>query len=568
MERIGVKISRKAGTVRDTTIIGAFLLGFALTGGASAVTNPTFTGIVNAANDIPPGFSNSGIAQGSIFVVYGSNLGPAALLQATLPLPTAAGLGGTSISITAGSTAVPAPIIYTSGGQVAAIMPSTTPVGNGTLSLTFNGNTGATPVTVVASAFGISTINYSGSGPAVVTFGNNSVVSPTSPAKPGDTLVMYGTGLGPLPAGQSDNVGAVEGNLPTPIVVFVGNIEALILYQGRTPTLTGLDQINFMVPTNAPLGCSVPVSVVTIGSSAANNIPSNVPTISLASADGIPCTDPTQIIPTSALSKNGLKAAFVGLKQSVQLNFNGNPPTSSTTTNYKASAGFLQFSQAQETQQFSGINSEPTLGTCLTGTIAGTGGGGNGGPVATYLDGGTSVTLIPPSGPQIILPSVSTGAYQNTSLTTGFPSGTWSFSNGAGGTAVGPLNFSFPIPAQVTWTNEVSLSSGPPIDRTQGLLITWSGGDAKGFVDIQGQGQIGSAQNTTFSYYFDCSAPTSASQFMIVPSILLPMPTGANAFAGIQVSTVAFPGSVPAVAGFDAVVDSSQFQASAPVIFK
>jgi hypothetical protein len=133
---------------------------------------------------------------------------------------------------------------------------------------------------------------------------------------------------------------------------------------------------------------------------------------------------------------------------------------------------------------------------------------------------------------------------------------------------VGPLSFSFPIPAQVTWTNETSLSSGPPIDRTQPLVITWSGGDANGFVDIAGQGQIGPSQNPTFSYYFDCAAPTAPGQFTIYPSTLLPMPTGANAFAGIQVGTVAFPASVPAVPGFDAAVDSSQFAVQAPVIFK
>jgi hypothetical protein len=55
---------------------------------------------------------------------------------------------------------------------------------------------------------------------------------------------------------------------------------------------------------------------------------------------------------------------------------------------------------------------------------------------------------------------------------------------------------------------------------------------------------------------------------MIPPSTLLAMPTGPNSFASVQVSTVAFPGSVPAVAGFDAAVDGSQFQVNAPVIFK
>jgi uncharacterized protein (TIGR03437 family) len=191
------------------------LLGFALMAGTLAAQNPSFTGIVNAASDIPPGFPNSGIAQGSIFVAYGSYLGPASLVEVSaLPLPTTAGLAGTSITITVGATTVTAPIIYTSAEQVAAIMPSTTPVGNGMPTLTFNGNSGSTPVTVVATAFGISTINYSGSGPAVVTLANNSVVSYTNSAKPGDELVMYGTGLGPLPAGSSDTVGCTAGENP------------------------------------------------------------------------------------------------------------------------------------------------------------------------------------------------------------------------------------------------------------------------------------------------------------------------------------------------------------------
>lgn len=551
--------------MRITTIIGGFLLVFGLKGaGVQPIATPSFTGVVNAASDIPPGFPNSGIAQGSIFVVYGSNLGPASLVEVTtLPLPTTAGLAGTSITITVGTTAVTAPMIYTSAGQVAAIMPSTTPVGNGTLTLTFNGNSGATPVQVAATAFGISTVNYSGSGQAVVTLANNTVVSNTNSAALGDELVMYGTGLGPLPAGAGDAM-AAEGPIPpVPLEVFVGGIPATVVYQGRTPTATGLDQINFVVPANAPLGCNVAVTVLTNGPT---GITSNSPAISLATRDGIACSDPTQIIPTSALSKSSFKVADVGLEESAMLSYSGNPPTSSTSTSFKAKAGFIQFSQAQVASQLTGINTEPTLGSCVTGTFAGSSSPGGGSPVGTYLDAGASVTLTPPAGSPLVIPAVQTGAYQTSNPTT-IPSGTWNFSNGAGGVDVGPITFTFPIPAQVTWTNEISLSAGPPIDRTQGLTITWSGGDPNGFVDIAGQARVGSGQNV-FSVYFDCSTPTSGGQFTIPPAILLAFPTGANAFAGIQVSTVSFPASPQSVAGFDAVLDTAEFQVQAPVIFK
>ncbi len=232
----------------------------------------------------------------------------------------------------------------------------------------------------------------------------------------------------------------------------------------------------------------------------------------------------------------------MGLKQQAQLNVNGNG-SSSTTTTAKAKAGFFQFSQAQLASQIAGLNQEPTLGTCVTGTFAGSGSGG-GNPVATYLDGGTTITLTPPSGATIAVPSQQTGVYQTGNLTVPFPLAARGFSNGAGGAGVSPVNFNFPIPAQVTWTNETSLSSGPPIDRTQGLLITGAE-EIRTVLSISTgkKGQIGPAQKSDFHcYYFDCSAPNPASQLMIPSSILLAMPTGANAFASIQVSTVSFPG--------------------------
>jgi uncharacterized protein (TIGR03437 family) len=229
----------------------------------SAAQLPSVTGIVNPASNIPAGFPNYGVAQGSIFVAYGSNLGPATLVSApTLPLPTTAGLGGTSIAITVGGTTVTAPMVYTSSGQLAAVLPSNTPVGTGGIAVTYNGQTGSAPITVVPSNFGISTVNESGLGPAVVTFGDYSVVSNANSAAPGDALILWGTGLGPLPPGSSDSSGAAGPLGVTPAIqVFVGGVAAQVLYAGRTPGGVGLDQINFVVPPSAPAGCNVSIIV-------------------------------------------------------------------------------------------------------------------------------------------------------------------------------------------------------------------------------------------------------------------------------------------------------------------
>ena len=101
---------------------------------------------------------------------------------------------------------------------IAGIVPSTTPAGDGTITVTLNGRTSApAPITIVPSAFGIFTLNQLRAGPCVftppdlavnlgvaqhligpfppdTTFGGNSLVAA---AHPGDQLVIWGTGMGP-----------------------------------------------------------------------------------------------------------------------------------------------------------------------------------------------------------------------------------------------------------------------------------------------------------------------------------------------------------------------------------
>ena len=249
------------------TIITCLIFIFTGLAASQLAASPTFTGVVNPASNIPPGLPNYGIAQGSIFVGYGAGLGPSSLVSASsLPLPTTAGLAGTSISVTVNGTTVTAPMIYSYQSQVAAVLPSTTPVGTGTLTLTYNGASGSIPIVVVASNFGISTINQSGGGAAVVTNPNYSLVTSGSSAKSGDVLVIWGTGLGAITG--SDAVVPTETDLGTPIQVFVGGIQAIVLYRGRSAS-PGLDQINIAVPQGVSPGCTVSL-VIQTGSFSSN----------------------------------------------------------------------------------------------------------------------------------------------------------------------------------------------------------------------------------------------------------------------------------------------------------
>jgi len=117
------------------------------------------TAVVNVASFANPNLPNGNIAQGSMFTVFGTNIGPAALAQVSaFPLP--AQLGGTSIKVTSGGVTVDCIMIFSIAGQVGAVLPSRAPAGDGTLTLTFNGQAGAPiPITVVAHSFGTFGIN-------------------------------------------------------------------------------------------------------------------------------------------------------------------------------------------------------------------------------------------------------------------------------------------------------------------------------------------------------------------------------------------------------------------------
>jgi uncharacterized protein (TIGR03437 family) len=222
------------------------------------VTTPTITTVASAAD-----YSTS-IAQGSIFIVKGTNLSASGFTQFSFPLPTTS--GGVTINFTpsTGGTGTPAYLIYTynqSGvNQLAAILPSALAAGNYNVTVTAGGSTSSPfATTVVARKVALFTQDSSGGGLAVV----QNVVSATqldvnrfttqtisgitvSPAKPGQVLIAWATGMGAVSGG--DNVGSPGFNFAAngvTVQVLVGGMAITPAYAGRAPGLAGEDQINF-----------------------------------------------------------------------------------------------------------------------------------------------------------------------------------------------------------------------------------------------------------------------------------------------------------------------------------
>jgi uncharacterized protein (TIGR03437 family) len=549
----GGSVSQVVGTLGNATGQFAYQGQIVQATYTTVTAGPTFTGVVNPAGGIPPGFPGYGLAQGSIFTVYGNNLGPAAAAQATsLPLPSS-GLGGTTVTIAShGSDPIPVPLLYASNGQINGIIPSNAPQGSDALTVSYNGTSSAIQVPIVASNFGI--VQY-GINQAVVTFPSYAVVTPTNTAKAGDTLVLWGTGLGALPAGQSDAAAAAGGTIQAPIQVFVGGVLASIAYQGRTPGAAGLDQINFVVPAGVPTGCTVSVVVQT--GTGSNATVTNAPTIALASSDGATCTDPTQTIPQSAipglLSKT-TPARVLAIQLTQQTDYSSGNPT--TTASEQATFGTL--SPALLSSALANANSTPapSIGTCYT-QVQNTSSSGGGGTMPDgYLDAGKTVTLTPAQGTPTILSATSTGVYA--ANVSSIPSGTYQFTN-AGGADVGALSFSFSNP-QVTWTNRTQIST-TPTTRTNGLTVTWSGGDSTGYVIIFGSAS-GSATGN-YQIQFACSAPAAAGSFTVPASALLALPaTGQGISAVVGLFTKPLPVSLGGIPGFDLALNLGSYEVS------
>jgi uncharacterized protein (TIGR03437 family) len=156
-----------------------------------------------------------------VFVIFGNNLGPAEIEGTSLPYPP--DLAGTSISFTpvAGGAAVPAKLVFTSIAVVAGFLPSSVAPGTYSVTVTYNSQTSSPQnVTVAQRSFGIAAANSGGTeeaqatlanvngGLSLVRFTNGSTSSggftfALTPAHPGDTVVLWGTGGGADPANDA-----------------------------------------------------------------------------------------------------------------------------------------------------------------------------------------------------------------------------------------------------------------------------------------------------------------------------------------------------------------------------
>jgi uncharacterized protein (TIGR03118 family) len=157
----------------------------------------------------------------------------------------------------------PVPISFIGNTQINFLVPADIQSGPAMVQVTSNGLASAS-ITVNAQPmapafFTIGTNATTGARYIAATHADGSLIGPASviqgatPAKPGETIVLYGAGFGPasstIPNGQ---VVASPITLPTkPLIIIDGSV-ANVIYAGLTGT--GLYQFNVVVPTTIQTG--------------------------------------------------------------------------------------------------------------------------------------------------------------------------------------------------------------------------------------------------------------------------------------------------------------------------
>jgi len=494
-----------------------------------AAAQPRITGIQNNYSYMIPGTPNYGIARGAIVIIYGSNMAPTGLLQQGFDPALNRNLGCVSVKTTVGSTTTEAIPYYVSPTQIAAILPSATPVGSGTMTVTYNGQTSAPfALNVLQSAFGILTLGGNGLGNAAVYSLDYQYITPTNAANPGQIVYFWGTGQGPDPNDETRPIASPQNLASLPFEFYIANKPARVIYHGRS-TYPGLDQIAVEIPEGVS-GCYASAYAKT------GNVISNFVSIPVA-ATGRVCTDwfssAAEVERNLAPGKTELNMGWLYLVkfQSRVPSIAGQP--AQTVIQDSATAQFMRATpfDASNWGSVGGFSNPGCIVTAWQTQNPFVS------PFLKRLDAGPSVTLTLPDGTTRTLAKTAPSNYAFSAVSTSpgqqlfIPAagGTFKFTI-PGGPDVGAADASIVASNPLVWNEMNTVTS---VSRNQPLTVTWSGGTPGGFVLIQGGSFTG--PNAEIFTSFGCTERSEAGRFTVPRDIL----------ASMVASTVIAPLNIP-----------------------
>jgi uncharacterized protein (TIGR03437 family) len=221
------------------------------------------------------------VAPGSIASIFGSDLA-SSLAQAD-SIPLSAAIGDVSVKI----NGVSAPLFFVSPGQINVQVPwNVLPDGvdNGIASVVVTRGQASSvsqSVQIAPVSPAIFTVVSDGIGNAIAINPDGTIAAPAGsitglfsrPAHAGDPIVILASGLGavsPTDASGANSMDQLRNtvNIPT---ILIGGHTAQLLFSGLSPSFTGVNQINAIVPDGVT-GDAIPIQVQIDGATTSDQV--------------------------------------------------------------------------------------------------------------------------------------------------------------------------------------------------------------------------------------------------------------------------------------------------------
>jgi len=240
----------------NTTDIGGYSIDIGIRAppltGTGVYVNPQ--GVLNAASLSPTG---AAVAPGEFVSLFGTGLA-AAPLSTSPPYPLA--LGDVSVTV----NGIPAPLAYASPNQLNVLIPYGVTGPSATILVTNAGNlSNAVALPLQRTAPGTFSANGSGTGAGAITHANGSLVTASNPARRGETVVIYGAGLGTVTPTVADGVPG-NGSTVNAVAVTIAGQAASVVFGGLSPSFPGLYQVNVLIPANLVGNGALPLAIRTV----------------------------------------------------------------------------------------------------------------------------------------------------------------------------------------------------------------------------------------------------------------------------------------------------------------
>jgi uncharacterized protein (TIGR03437 family) len=247
------------------------------------VSQPHAGPMVNAAgvvNNASFAAGTNPVAPGSIAAVFGTNMndGSSVLFSsfgADGRLVTT--LGGAQVTINGSAV----PIFYSTPAQLGIQIPADLTGSSASIQVTIGGETSAGQMIPLAPvAPGLFSTDQSGQGQGAILIANtNILVAATGsipgresrPAKPGDFITIFCTGLGAVTPALADGQPGTNNTTVKQPSVTIDGVPATLQFSGIAPGFVGLDQVNVQVPAGTRTANDIPV-VLTIGGKQSNTV--------------------------------------------------------------------------------------------------------------------------------------------------------------------------------------------------------------------------------------------------------------------------------------------------------